>query len=93
MDLDDPLMENEGMEITSSSEPELLLPPSTGVDEGAWDNIFELPSPDRDTPPAQPINGELGDVFEPPTLNLDVEPYKESLDELWELIDELHMEE
>ena len=64
------------MELTSSSGPELLLPPTTDANDEAWDNIFELPPPDRDTPPAQMINDELYDMFETPALNLEIEPYQ-----------------
>ena len=65
MDLSDPLLDNEGMELTPSSGPELLLPPTTDANDEAWDNIFELPPPDRDTPPAQLINDELATRSKP----------------------------
>ena len=60
--------------------------------------LFRSPPPDRDTLPAKLINDELYDMFEPPALNLDVEPYEkvpvgQLKDELWKLIDELPMEE
>ena len=96
MDLDDTLVSNEGMLITPSSEPEPLLPPSTGIEDEALYGIFELP--DRDIQPAEMINDELYDVFEPPALNLHKEPNEDvpvgqPIDELWELFDELPTDE
>ena len=96
MDLDDTLGSNEGMLIIPSSQPEPLLPPSTGIEDEALYGIFELP--DRDIQSAELINDELYDVFEPPALNLDIElnedlPVGQPIDELWELIDELPTDE
>ena len=40
MDLNDPLVDNEVMELTPSSGPELLLPTTTGIGGVARDYIF-----------------------------------------------------
>ena len=96
MDLDDTLVSNKGMLIALSSEPEPLLPPSTGIEDEALYGIFKYP--DKDIQPAELINDELCDVFEPRALNLDIEPnadvpVRQLIDELWELIDELPTDE
>ena len=96
MDLDDPPVSNEGMEITPSSEPDPLLPPSTGIEDEALYDIFEFP--DGDIQPLELLNDELDDVFEPPALDLDIQPngdvpVGQLIDELWELIDELTTDE